>query len=169
MELQNLDYSCGSAALATLLREFYGIPTDEAEILERIDRESAASFADLSRVAGSFGFRAVGYRMSLSSVLKLRIPVLIYVKYRQNDHFSVIRGVRPDGLIALADPSWGNRRLLPHQFMELWDTEGSGKGLVLVVVPKDKNHPVRPDFFEAPSAPTAAYDALHFVSQRRVL
>jgi hypothetical protein len=38
------------------------------------------------------------------------IPIIAYLKYKGDDHFSVIRGFGPDGMVWLGDPSWGNRK-----------------------------------------------------------
>ncbi len=163
--MQDLDYSCGAAALATLLREFYGVETNEAGVLQRMEISEAASFADLAAAAGTYGFRAAGLRISLADLLRLKIPVIVHLVHRGEEHFSVVRGVRADGLIALADPSWGNRQLLRHQFAELWDADGTGEGRVLLIVPKLKGQPMRRDFFHTPEGAASAYQALRFTRE----
>ncbi len=163
-----MDYSCGAAALATLLREFYGVNANEAGVLQRMQKSEAASFADLAAASDTYGFRAVGIRMPLTDLLRLKIPAIVHLVHRGEGHFSVIRGIRADGLVALADPSWGNRRLLRHQFVELWDAEGEGTGKVLLILPKLKGHPMRRDFFQTPEGAAAAYEALRFMRQTTV-
>ncbi len=161
--MQDRDYSCGAAALATLLREFYGVETNEAGVLQRMKKSEAASFADLAAAADTYGFRAVGLQMPLSDLLRLKIPAIVHLVHRGEAHFSVVRGVRSDGLVALADPSWGNRRLLRHQFTELWDAKGEGEGRVLLIVPKLKGHPMRSDFFHTPAGAVPAYESLRLM------
>ncbi|MBF2755343.1 MAG: hypothetical protein ISN29_08815 [Gammaproteobacteria bacterium AqS3] len=164
VELQQHDYSCGSAAVATVLREFYGVQTSETEILDRIGKPFAATYADLVHAAETYGFKAFGYRMPLSDLLKLKIPAIVHLHHFGRGHFSVVRGVRPsDGLIALADPSWGNLRLLPHQLMRMWDVEGKGWGRVLIIVPPDRRWPVLPGFVQRPEEPASAYETLRFL------
>ncbi len=163
VEMQDLDYSCGAAALATLLREFYGVETSEVRVLQRMQKQTAASLADLAKVADIYGFRAVGYWLPLSDLLKLKIPALVHLVYRSEGHFSVVQGIRTDGLVALADPSWGNQKLLPHQFEELWDTDGTGGGKVLLIIPKHRGRTMRGDFFSPPSGAVSAYEGLRFI------
>ncbi|MBF2755107.1 MAG: peptidase C39 [Gammaproteobacteria bacterium AqS3] len=163
VEMQDLDYSCGAAALATLLREFYGVATNEADVLQWMGKQTAASLADLASAADTYGFRAVGLRMPLPDLLRLKIPAIVHLVHRGEGHFSVVNGVRADGLIALADPSWGNRQLLRHQFVELWDADGTGEGKVLLIVPKLKGHPMQREFFRSPEGAATAYEALRFM------
>ena len=165
VEMQDLDYSCGAAALATLLREFYEIDTDEAEILRRMGKNNAASLADLARVVKGYGFKAAGYSLKLPDLMRLKIPAIVHLLHRGEGHFSVVRGIRDDGLIALADPSWGNRNFLRHQFARLWDAQGTGEGKVLLIVPRTRNTPIRRDFFSAPMGTVAAHKALRLIDQ----
>ena len=54
---QDLDYSCGATALATLLNEFYGLKT-----LKQLDtRDGEASFANTQRSLPYFDFKAQGF------------------------------------------------------------------------------------------------------------
>ena len=57
---QDLDYSCGAASLATVMKEFYGLEVSEGDILQRMEDDGAASFQDLSDVAWEYGFKANG-------------------------------------------------------------------------------------------------------------
>jgi len=50
IEKQDEDYSCGSAAVATILRSFYGLDVYEKDILDEVVKtgdEWTASFSDL--------------------------------------------------------------------------------------------------------------------------
>lgn len=71
---QRLDYSCGSAALATIVKFGFGEPVTEQQILDRLfanltksekgDRQKAGfSLFDLQRVAQGLGFAAEGYQI----------------------------------------------------------------------------------------------------------
>ncbi len=121
---QQLDFSCGAASLATMLNYYHGMPTNEATILSLLrTNDAAASFQELADVArNNYGLEAQGYALSLDMLKTLRQPVLVYLKVRGNDHFSVLRGIDENGQVWLADSSWGNRLLTAHQFESMWST-----------------------------------------------
>ncbi|DAB30646.1 MAG TPA: hypothetical protein CFH84_02940 [Sulfurimonas sp. UBA12504] len=104
---QNYDYSCGSAALATLLSHYYdanisekmilesvleakGI-TKEASELENQEGNNELSFYNLSQYASSHGFKAVGIALGMEELKKLQIPVIVFVKIRKQEHFTVLK------------------------------------------------------------------------------
>jgi len=136
---QDLDYSCGAASLATILREFYGVNVTEKVVLERMEKDGAASFADLAQVANEYGFRAQGVALSFEKLHTLKIPAIAYLKYRGDDHFSVIRGFGVDGRVWLGDPSLGNRQFSAAQFKAMWETRADTRlrGKILLIVPRD--------------------------------
>ena len=82
------------------------------------------------------GFEAKGYVLSFEQLAKLKIPVIVYLKYRKDDHFSVLRGI--DGnTVLLADPSLGHVSMSRAQFLDAWKTrEGNLAGKILAVVLK---------------------------------
>ena len=49
------------------------------------------------------------------------MPVVVYIKVRKDDHFSVLRGIRGN-TVWLADPSLGNRTYSRAQFLDMWQT-----------------------------------------------
>ncbi|CWP35306.1 peptidase%2C C39 family [Neisseria meningitidis] len=134
---QDLDFSCGAASVATLLNNFYGQTLTEEEVLEKLDKEQMrASFEDMRRIMPDLGFEAKGYALSFEQLAQLKIPVIVYLKYRKDDHFSVLRGI--DGnTVLLADPSLGHVSMSRAQFLDAWQTrEGNLAGKILAVVPK---------------------------------
>ncbi|WP_455262333.1 C39 family peptidase [Neisseria sp.] len=134
---QDLDFSCGAASVATLLNNFYGQTLTEEEVLKKLDKEQMrASFEDMRRIMPDLGFEAKGYALSFEQLAQLKIPVIVYLKYRKDDHFSVLRGI--DGnTVLLADPSLGHVSMSRAQFLEAWKTrEGNLAGKILAVVPK---------------------------------
>ncbi|CWM75154.1 peptidase%2C C39 family [Neisseria meningitidis] len=134
---QDLDFSCGAASVATLLNNFYGQTLTEEEVLKKLDKEQMrASFEDMRRIMPDLGFEAKGYALSFEQLAQLKIPVIVYLKYRKDDHFSVLRGI--DGnTVLLADPSLGHVSMSRAQFLDAWQTrEGNLAGKILAVVPK---------------------------------
>lgn len=134
---QELDYSCGAAALATLIRYYFGDAVSEDQILasilgsmtaeEVLDREAnGLSLLDLRLQAERLGYQAVGVRLTLASLPKLTGPVIVHLEGDGYKHFAVLKGVREDRIF-LADPSLGNVRRSVDRFA----TEWSGIALVL--------------------------------------
>jgi len=153
---QDFDYSCGAASLATLLTEYYGVPVSEQTFLEVMDKgESSASFEDMALALAEFGFKAQGFAASWEQLVKLRTPVVVYLKHRKNDHFSVLRGIDED-TVWLADPSLGNRTYSKEQFLAMWQTregdveQSDLRGKFLAVLPNPSsgiNTQIATDFF----------------------
>jgi predicted double-glycine peptidase len=152
---QNLDYSCGASSIATILTEYYKRPTTEKEVLNLLiktaKKKGAASFADMQNILPSLGFKGLGLAASWTQLQALKIPVLIYVKQRKQDHFSVLSGIDKN-YVKLSDPSLGNRILTRGQFKAIWETRKQKglKGKILAIIPNGEIHPVKDNFFTQP-------------------
>ena len=143
---QRFDYSCGAAALATILRYGFGDEVTERDILtelfdllsedeEGLRRKEGFSLLDLQRVAQARGYKAQGFRLAPRYLVKLGGPVIVFIEPFGYKHFAVLRGVRGDR-VYLADPSSGNVRMPAYSFLDSWLGE-SGKGIIFVIEPKD--------------------------------
>ncbi len=162
IEKQDLDYSCGSASMATILRSFYGKKVQEKDILDKllkINKNGVATFDGLSQVADSFDIKAVGMSIDFSKLKKLKVPAILYLKTDETDHFTVIRGINEKGLVHLGDPSWGNIKLQKEKFLKMW-LNGNQQGKILLIVPKNNNTYTNKDFFKIPSENINAVRAL---------
>ncbi len=154
---QGWDYSCGSAALATLLSGVQDDITEREVLLEVLDgltedekrqtMEQGLSLLDLKAVATRRGFRAEGYRVDPEFLLRLTRPVIVFIKPRGYRHFAVLRGIRGDRFF-LADPARGNVRMPAFKFLDMWRDE-DGKGVIFVVGAKSP-----PLLALAPDAPS---------------
>lgn len=131
---QQYDYSCGSAALATLLRYHYGVDVNEAEIFramydvgdqERI-RRVGFSMLDMKRYLEGRGFAADGLRLSLDRLATLNIPAIALITHQNYRHFVVIKGLR-DGRVLVGDPTFGLQTYQRADFEALWN------GVVLAI------------------------------------
>lgn len=138
---QNYDYSCGSGALATLMRLGFGDEVSEEEIiflliqdktaaeLEEIEKKGY-SLLDLKQVAEKKGYIAVMYKLQIKHLYQLKGPVLIYLEPEGQRHFSVLKEARGDR-VYLADPAKGNIRIGLYRFQKEWP------GIILAI---DKVH-----------------------------
>lgn len=149
---QDFDYSCSAAALATLLNGFYGQSLTEETLLKAMDKgDLKASFEDMQKVLPKFGFKAQGFAASYEQLVKLKAPVVVYLKYRKDDHFSVLRGIN-ENVVWLADPSLGNRTYSKAQFLEMWQTRDDKEhselsGKMLAILPLSSEVLTDSDFF----------------------
>jgi predicted double-glycine peptidase len=149
---QGLDYSCSAASLATLLNEFYGQSVTEEALLKAMDKgDLRASFEDMQKTLPQFGFKAQGFAASYEQLMRLKAPVVVYLKHRKDDHFSVLRGI-DENTVWLADPSLGNRTYSKAQFLDMWQTRGDKEnaelaGKFLAVLPNKEGITAGDDFF----------------------
>lgn len=129
--LQQHEYTCGAASLATILRYYYDDPISETEILqatllklsdkEREDREqNGLSMEDLARGASRLKYAAAVLEMDYEKLHKLPAPVIVRLVTEDFKHFVVYRG-ELDGWVFVADPIRGNVRMPRHEFIKLWD------------------------------------------------
>ena len=142
---QRFDFSCGAAALATLLTYGFGDEVTERDLLLQLydlltDEEEAAvrgtgfSLLHLQRVAQARGYNAQGFRLAPEQLAMLRGPVIVFIEPRGYRHFAVLRGLRGDR-VYLADPSRGNIRIPAYTFLEDW-LQDDGMGIIFVVEPE---------------------------------
>lgn len=124
---QQYDFSCGSAALATLLTHHYGHPVSEAAVFEgmyalgdraRIRREGF-SLLDMQRFLAGLGLRADGFELPLPTLFKARLPAIVLVSTNGYQHFVVIKG-DGGGRVLLGDPASGTRALALPEFESIW-------------------------------------------------
>jgi predicted double-glycine peptidase len=125
---QRYDFSCGSAALATLLRFHYGFDVREDMAFRgmwaRGDRDQIRrlgfSLLDMKRWLASRGLNADGYRVQLKEVEAAAVPGIALVSIRNYRHFVVIKGIREDEVL-LGDPSSGLKVMPRKAFEAAWN------------------------------------------------
>ncbi len=125
---QKYDYSCGSAAMATLL-SYFSDDVEEKDIIdtllkvgniEKIVKRKGFSLLDLKRFAEGRGYTAEGYRAEVLADLEgLKMPVLLPIIINNYKHFVVFKRIEGDR-VYLADPAKGNVTMPYFQFEEFW-------------------------------------------------
>lgn len=124
---QHYDFSCGSAALATLLSFHYHFPVDEQTLFKEMFihgdqqkiRREGFSLLDMQRYLGTRGFKADGFELPLQKLFDARLPAIVLINEKGYHHFVVIKGDM-DGRVLLGDPSRGTRAVARARFEEVW-------------------------------------------------
>jgi uncharacterized protein len=127
---QQFDFSCGSAALSTLLTHHYGHPVREEDVFavmfERGDknkiRREGFSLLDMKNYLEAHGFKADGFRTDLDQLAISGIPAIVLIKENGYNHFVVVKGFK-DGRVLIGDPSAGTRAMPRRQFESIWQDQ----------------------------------------------
>lgn len=131
---QSHDYSCGSAALATLLTHHYEHPVSEADIFQKmlesgnreLIRKSGFSLLDMKRFLQDAGFQSDGFRFTLDTLEKIGVPAIVLVNDDGYRHFVVIKGMDASHLL-IGDPAKGTRYISRENFLHMWN------GIVFII------------------------------------
>jgi predicted double-glycine peptidase len=149
--MQQLDYSCGAAALATVARYYWGDNVDEMTFLKLLpelnlteqqmrDRiENGLTLTDLRDIANKAGYESSMGKVQFGELTRAKVPVVVGITVRKHDHFAVFRG--SDGVYAyLADPIRGNVRTPIADFLAQWQRNA----ILVVARPNTKVKDVNP-------------------------
>lgn len=139
---QRYDFSCGSAALATLLTYHYGEPTAETMPFRAMwnlgDREAIRkvgfSMLDMKTYLASRGYRAEGFRITVEQLKQVKRPTIVLMDLNGFKHFVVIKGVQNDRVLT------GDSVLGLNQY-SLADFEKHWNGIALAIVDGAKQRP----------------------------
>jgi predicted double-glycine peptidase len=142
---QAYDFSCGSAALATLLSYHYHAPTPERAVFRQMwldgdqpkIRKVGFSLFEMKNYLTSRGYKAEGFTLKPGDLAKVRRPVIALIELRGFKHFVVIKGVR-DGRVLVGDPVLGLTQYSLAHFAKMWN------GIVLAVMATPERR--RPDY-----------------------
>lgn len=124
---QQYDFSCGSAAVATLLSYHFQQPVTEAAVFEfmfrngnqNLIRKQGFSMLDMQRYLAARGLQADGFELPLEKLIEAKLPAIVLVSDKGYNHFVVVKGMA-DGRILLGDPSNGTRAIALEQFRSIW-------------------------------------------------
>ena len=127
---QQYDFSCGSAALATLLTHHYGQAMTEQVIFEEMFaggnqekiRKEGFSLLDMKNFLKKQGYEADGFELPLNTLMASGLPAIVLVSDKGYQHFVVIKGIQ-EGRILLGDPSGGARAMSIAAFEAIWSNK----------------------------------------------
>lgn len=148
--MQQRDYSCGAAAVATILRYYWGDDVTEEQLLvllgeiltpqeleERI--ENGLALTDLRKLAVKAGYQASMGTVKFDELSKSKVPVVVGIIVNGHEHFAVYRGT--DWYwVYLADPLRGNVRVRVNEFVRQWQENA----ILVVAKPNTKVKTVNP-------------------------
>lgn len=149
--MQQLDYSCGAAALATIARYYWGDNVTETTFLMLVPRlnltadqirdrvENGLTLTDLRDMANMAGYQSSMGKVKFHELTEAKVPVIVGVTVNGHDHFVVYRGY--DGYyVYLADPIRGNIRTLADKFLGQWQENA----ILVIAKPNAKVKDVNP-------------------------
>ncbi len=136
---QTYDYSCGSAALATLLDNYLGEKLSERQVIrgmlqygdtQQIRTRRAFSLLDMKKFVNVLGYKGVGYKAGIEDLRTLGRPCILPIKIFKYRHFVVLKGIY-GGHVFVADPWQGNISFTLPEFIDMWY-----QNVILVVYPQ---------------------------------
>ncbi|MYM24853.1 peptidase C39 [Duganella sp. FT135W] len=124
---QQYDFSCGSAALATLLTYHYGYALTEQQAFEEMFRNGdqqkirreGFSLLDIKRFLERRDFHADGFELPLEKLRSAGFPAIVLLEENGYHHFVVLKGV-DDTRVLIGDPAGGTRAMSRPAFEALW-------------------------------------------------
>lgn len=150
--MQEADWSCASASMATLLREKFedDVPedalfglivlplADDAVAMKRLE-ERGMSASHLMQMAKAAGYQGQGVRRGLAGLLeKESLPVIAHITEphpdqpdKKYEHWVVVSGIAGERVM-VRDPVRGNRRMPLYAFRTAWIGK-DGKGVLFRV------------------------------------
>ena len=137
---QAYDYSCGSAALTTLLNGYVGTQLDEQQVMsglmkfgetDKIVERRSFSLLDMKCFVSALGLESGGYRGEFKDLVNQDQPAIVPISYAGFKHFVVYKGYK-NGRVYVADPALGNISFEERRFQDIWENNT----LFLINVPE---------------------------------
>ncbi len=131
---QQFDFSCGSAALATLLSYHYGRSTTESQTFEKMFevgdqkaiKRSGFSLLDMKNYLKTIGLQSDGFRITLDELADVGVAGVVLINLKGYKHFVVIKGLE-SGDVLIGDPAFGASVYSREEFEAVWE------GVILVI------------------------------------
>lgn len=131
--MQENDYSCGAAALATMMTYYFQNSVSELDILGDIEhlfnddekaliQSAGLSMTELGTIAQARGYQSAAIQLDPAALPDLPGPIIIFLRTNEYRHFAVLREV-VDGKARIADPSRGNITLTIDELLRDWHGE----------------------------------------------
>lgn len=137
---QETDFSCGAAALATVLRYGYGLKVSEADMLDglfavsdpELVTQQGFSLLNIKHYVERLGMRGRGYKVEPETLDEIKIPTIVLLDLKGYKHFVVLKKTEQE-TVYLADPALGNKIMDKADFIDSWN------GIVFAVIGRGFN------------------------------
>lgn len=141
---QRYDFSCGSAAVATILTHHYGRPTGEQEPFKAmwakgdrdLIRKVGFSMFDMKTYLTDLGYTTEGFRLKMGDLQNIRRPLIVLLNLNGFKHFVVIKGSSGDRVLT-GDSVLGLTQYTVEDFGKMWN------GIALAIVKTPSGQPGR--------------------------
>jgi len=124
---QQYDFSCGSAALASLLTYHYDDTVDEQSVFtdmykngdqQKIQKQGF-SLLDIKLYLERRGYRSDGFKINLDQLVNAKAPALTIINNNGYLHFIIIKGVNSEEVL-VGDPALGVKVMPRDEFEAMW-------------------------------------------------
>lgn len=124
---QQYDFSCGSAALASLLTYHYDDVVDEQSVFvdmyqngdQPVIQKKGFSLLDMKLYLERRGYEANGYKIKLDQLTAANAPAITIINNKGYLHFVIIKGFN-DQEVLVGDPAVGLKAIPRDEFQEMW-------------------------------------------------
>lgn len=128
---QEYDYTCGAAALSTLIYGYFGEYISESKIINQlinnlnekdidIVKKQGFNMLHLKYAAEYFGYDAVGVKIDINTLYRLKGPVIIVLQTSNGNHYVVFKNIVKDRVF-IADSINGNYIMTTSYLSSVWD------------------------------------------------
>ena len=134
---QKYDFSCGAAAVTTVLKYAYHLDVSELDVIEgmlqvsdpEIVAEKGFSLLDIRKYVRQHDLRGRGYDVEPEALDSIRIPTITLLNIKGYQHFVVLKRTIGDSVF-VADPALGNRVIPREEFLQSWN------GVIFAIIGK---------------------------------
>lgn len=125
---QQFDFSCGSAAVATLLSYHYDRATPEGQVFAAMwdkgdktaIRKAGFSMLDIKSYLDGIGYHTEGFRLTVNQLRQAARPGIVILDLKGYKHFVVVKGIEGDQIL-VGDPMLGLNRYTLAEFQLHWN------------------------------------------------
>jgi predicted double-glycine peptidase len=134
---QKYDFSCGAAAVTTVLKYAYHLDVTELDVIEgmlkvsdpEVVAEKGFSLLDIRKYVQQHALRGRGYNVEHEALDSIRIPTITLLNIKGYQHFVVLKRTIGNN-VYIADPALGNRVIPREEFLQSWN------GVIFAVIGK---------------------------------